>query len=96
MHHWTDSKIRIHAFYCILGVSLLQSLHRQSQAVWPGLSVEQLLTELDQIKQFVLLYPAQGDKGPHRTATVLSKQTLAQQGLAEALGLDKLNSAERG
>ena len=22
VYHWTDSKIRIHAFYCILGVSL--------------------------------------------------------------------------
>jgi transposase len=96
MHHWTDSKIRIHAFYCMLGVSLLQSLHRKSQAVWPGLSVEHLLTELDQIKQFVLLYPAQGEKGPHRTATVLSKQTLAQQSLADALGLDKLSTTPRG
>lgn len=96
MHHWTDSKIRIHAFYCMLGVSLLQSLHRKSQAVWPGLSVEHLLTELDQIKQFVLLYPAQGDKGPHRTATVLSKQTLAQQSLADSLGLDRLSSTSRG
>src|SRR5205823_10952023 len=24
MHHWTDRKIRIHAFYCMLGISLLQ------------------------------------------------------------------------
>lgn len=93
MYHWTDSKIRIHAFYCMLGVSLLQSLHRKAQTAWPGLSVEHLLTELDQIKQFVLLYPTQGEKGPHRTATVLSKQTLAQQSLADALGLDQLGSA---
>lgn len=96
MHHWTDSKIRIHAFYCMLGVSLLQWLHRKSQTVWPGLSVEHLLSELDQIKQFVLLYPAQGEKGPHRTATVISKQTLAQQSLADALGLDALATTPRG
>ncbi len=24
MHHWTDRKIRIHAFYCMLRISLLQ------------------------------------------------------------------------
>jgi transposase len=65
MHHWTDSMIRIHAFYCMPGVSLLQSIHKQSQAVWPGLSVEQLMEEFSQIQQFVLLYPAQGDKGRH-------------------------------
>jgi transposase len=96
MHHWTDSKIRIHAFYCMLGISLLQSIHQQSQAVWPGLSMEQLMDELSQIQQFVLLYPAQGDKGPPRTATVLSKQTLPQQSLADSLGLDELRSTLRG
>lgn len=96
MHHWTDSKIRIHAFYCMLGISLLQSIHKQSQTVWPGLSMEQLIEELSQIKQFVLLYPAQGDKGPPRTATVLSKQTLPQRSLAESLGLDELRSTLRG
>ena len=95
MHHWTDNKIRIHAFYCMLGISLLQSIHKQSQAVWPGLSMEQLIEELSQIQQFVLLYPAQGDKGPPRTATVLSKQTLPQQSLAESLGLDELRSTLR-
>ena len=96
MHHWTDSKIRIHAFYCMLGISLLQYLHRESQAVWPGLSVEQFLEELRQIQQFVLLYPPLGDKGPNRVATVLSKQTLAQQALAESLGLEQLCSTQRG
>jgi len=31
MHHWTDRKIRIHAFYCMLGISLLQYVHKQAQ-----------------------------------------------------------------
>lgn len=96
MHHWTDSKIRIHAFYCMLGISLLQYLHRKSQDVWAGLSMEQFLEELRQIQQFVLLYPPLGDKGPNRVATVLSKQTLAQQALAAALGLEQLCSTQRG
>ena len=90
MHHWTDSKIRMHAFYCMLGISLLQYVHKQAQAAWEGISVEQLLEELRQIQEFVLLYPAQGAKGPNRVATVLSKQTLTQQALAETLGLEHL------
>lgn len=90
MYHWTDSKIRVHAFSCLLGISLLQFLHRKASAVWPGLSMEQLLEELTQIQQFHLLYPPQGDKGPPRVATVLSQQTLTQQALAEALGLHQL------
>src|SRR6266705_237029 len=88
MYHWTDRKIRIHAFYCLLGISLLQYVHKQAQAAWADLSVEQLLQELEQIKQFVLLYPPQGEKGPPRTAYVLSQQTLTQQALVKTLGLE--------
>src|SRR6266480_325738 len=29
---WTDRKIRINAFYCMLGISLLQYVHRQAKA----------------------------------------------------------------
>jgi len=96
MYHWTDSKIRVHAFYCMLGISLLQYIHKRAQAAWAGLSMEQLLEELRQIQQFTLLYPPQGEKGPNRVATVLSKQTLPQQSLAEELGLDTLRSTQVG
>ena len=96
MYHWTDRKIRIHAFYCMLGISLLQHLHKQAQGAWDGISTEQLLEELRQIQQFVLLYPPQGQKGPNRVATVLSKQTLPQQALAKTLGLDQLHITQHG
>ena len=97
MHHWTDRKIRIHAFYCMLGISLLHHVHKQAQAAWSDLSLEQLLQELEQIKQFVLLYPPQGEKGPARTAYVLSQQTLPQQALVKTLALEQLHrSTPRG
>jgi transposase len=89
MHHWTDSKIRVHAFYCLLGLSLLHYVLRQAQTFWPQLTVEKLQEELDQIQQFVLLYPALGG-GPHRTATVVSTQSLVQKGLVDTLGLGQL------
>lgn len=90
MFHWTDRKIRIHAFYCMLGISLLQYLHKQAQGAWNGITLESLISELKEIRQIVLLYPPQGDKGPNRSATVLTKQSLAQQELAKGLGLDQL------
>jgi transposase len=92
MYHWTDQKIRVHAFYCMLGVSLLQYIRKKADSAWPGLSIEQLLEQLQQIQQYTLLYPPQGDKGPNRVVTVLSKQTLVQQRLAQELGLDQLCS----
>src|SRR5438309_8605502 len=72
MYHWTDRKIRIHAFYCLLGISLLQFVHKQAQAAWADLSMEQLIEELQRIQQFVLLYPRQGEKGFPRAAYVLN------------------------
>jgi transposase len=95
MYHWTDSKIRVHAFYCMLGISLLQYVHHQSHNAWPDLTIEQLLEQLSNIQQFTLLYPSLGNKGPNRVATVLSKQTLAQQALADSLGLQQLCSTQR-
>ena len=95
MYHWTDSKIRVHAFYCMLGLSLLHYVHRQAQSFWPQITMEKLQDELQQIQQFVLLYPPQGG-GPCRTATVVSSQSLIQKGLAETLGLDRLSSTARG
>ena len=92
MYHWTDQKIRVHAFYCMLGISLLQYIYKKAQAAWAGLSMEQLLEELGEIQQFALLYPPQSEKGPNRVALVLSQQTLAQQSLAKELGLDALRS----
>jgi hypothetical protein len=50
-----------------------------------------LKEELGQIQQFHLLYPPQGEKGPFRTARVLSKQTLTQQALVKTLHLDQLS-----
>jgi transposase len=95
LFHWTDSKIRVHAFYCLLGLSLLHYVRRQAQAFWPAISIDELQRELAQIQQFVLLYPAQG-AGPYRTATVISTESLMQKGLADTLGLQQLGSTPRG
>ena len=95
MYHWTDSKIRVHAFSCMLGISLLNYLHAQGQKACPQITVEQFKDELHDILQYVLLYPPQGDKGPYRTATIQSKLNLNQTLLAEAIGLDSLISVKK-
>jgi transposase len=90
MYHWTDSKIRVHAFYCMLGISLLNYLRNQVQTVCPQITIEQLKKELEDITQIVLLYPPQGEKGPYRTATIHSHFNLTQKLLADAIGLKTL------
>lgn len=96
MYHWTDSKIRVHAFYCMLGISLLSYVQAEARKACPQITIEQMKAELKEIYEFVLLYPPQGEKGPYRTATVQSKKTLTQQMLAEALGLGELTKTRVG
>src|ERR1035441_8875359 len=71
-------------------------LQREPRNVGRGLSGERFLEDPRKIQQFALLSPPLGDKGPNRVATVLSKQTLVQQALAESLGLEQLCSTHRG
>lgn len=75
---------------------MLNYLQHEAQAAWPGLSVDQLLEELREIQQVVLLYPPEAEKGPCRTASVLTKRTLPQQLLAATLGLVRLRITPRG
>lgn len=35
MFYWIDSKIRVHAFYCMPGISLLRYVRQQAEAAWP-------------------------------------------------------------
>lgn len=88
--HWTDSKLKVHAFYCMLGVSLLQYLHRKARAAWPELTLEGLCAELSQVQQFDLVYPGAKPGAAPRVTTVPSSQSLVQQRLVQALGIDRL------
>ena len=93
MYHWTDSKIRIHAFYCMVGLSLLNYVHSRARRVCPQITVEQLKKELSEIHDYVLLYPPQGEKGPPRMVTVRGKQTFTQLLLAQEFGLQTAGPA---
>ncbi len=53
MYHWTDSKIRVHAFYCMLGISLLNYLHAQARRECPRITLEQMKGE--SLKEFINL-----------------------------------------
>jgi hypothetical protein len=65
---------------------VLKSVQLALPRFWPSITIKELQKELEQIQQFVLLYPAQG-AGPYRAATVVSTQSVIQKGLAETLGL---------
>ena len=43
MHHWTDSKIRVHVFYCVLALAVAHLMRRHAAQAGLHLSVRELL-----------------------------------------------------
>jgi transposase len=71
MFHWTDSKIRVHAFYCVLALTLTSLLQRTLHQKGHALSLARMLELLGSIQEVLLIYPkAVGEKKP-RTVTCL-------------------------
>jgi transposase len=86
MYHWTDHKIRVHAFYCVLALTVARLMARQADRAGAHQSVAQLLATLAGIQETVLLY--QGDTGRPRARRMLTDMTPDQQRLYQLFGLD--------
>ncbi|MGA2264790.1 MAG: IS1634 family transposase [Acidobacteriota bacterium] len=86
LHHWTDHKIRIHAFYCTVAMLLRALVHRRVRLADIGISIGRLFKELDNLREVVNVYPAVRRK-KERRKTVLTKSSELQQRLMQILGL---------
>jgi len=96
MFHWTDSKIRVHAFTIVLGLSLINYLNlRLHKADFP-MSREQMLTALKGIEDVVVVYPRTAEKGRYPTARVTTHDTLEQRRLGEILQFERLRVPPQG
>jgi transposase len=85
MFHWTDQKIRVHVFYCVLALAVAHLLRRQATQAGIQMSVRELLATLAGIQETVLLY--QGARGRPRARHVLTEMDPVQQRLFDLFGL---------
>ena len=88
MHHWTDSKIRVHVFYCVLALTIAHLMRRQAEHAGHHLSVREMLATLAGIQETVLLYH-DGGKGRPRARRILTDHSPLQQQLAELFDIDR-------
>jgi transposase len=86
MFHWTDPKIRVHVFYCVLALAVAHLMRREAQHAGLNLSVRELLDNLSGIEETVLLYPT-GSKGRPRAQRILTDIDPTQQRLFDLFGL---------
>jgi transposase len=94
--HWTDQKLRVHAFYCTLALMIVSLIERQIRHA--GIKQEGLplgpklaMRLLNEINEVTLIHPpAGGRQGRPRVRTTLAEIDDAQRQLYEALDLQPL------
>jgi transposase len=86
MFHWTEQKIRVHVFYCVLALATAHLMRRHAAQAGLDLSVRELLRTLAGIGETVMLYPSAG--GRPRARRMLTDRDPTQQRLFDLFGLD--------
>lgn len=86
MFHFTDHKIRVHSFYCVIALMAARLMRREAERAGISISVAELLNTLAGIQETVLLY--QGERGRPRARRMLTETDPTQQRLYDLFGLD--------
>jgi len=60
IHHYTDDKIRVHAFYCVLALLIVSLLNRELEDMGYKMSVERMLDGFQLVRQVITYFPAIG------------------------------------
>lgn len=95
MFHWTDSKIQVHAFYCVLALLLTSLLQRELAKKGEPLSINRMLEELGGIRETLVVYPRRQGQRQAATATCITRMTALQQRLFSLLDLQRFVPATR-
>jgi transposase len=61
IHHWTDDKIRVHTFYCILALMLASLLNKELEEMGHKMSINRMIDEFKRAQQVITVFPV-GDK----------------------------------
>lgn len=89
IYHWTDQKIRVHLFCCVLALLLTNTIWQQAAQHAITASPERLLDALADLDQIELVYaPAGGGRGRPRIRRHLAEPSQLQLDLLAALDYD--------
>jgi transposase len=92
-YHWTDQKVKVHVFCCVLALLLCSLLRRELHRKGIDRSIADLLDELGTIREMGVLYPPQDNQKAPTIQMTLSQMSKEQRGLYEALDLQRCHQA---
>ena len=89
MFHWTDQKIRVHAFYCVLALMLSSLLQRELAQKNIFMSIPSIMESLNDIQEIMLLYSPLEKKTSVKKHFIFSDIDKIQELLFQTLGLEQ-------
>ena len=100
MHHWTNPMIRVHAFYCVLALTIASLLVRQLHHEGIDISIPRLFDRLNRIDEIALIWPRRPGRPSHKSpqqppdTLTLSEMSPEQKRLFDALDLKRYAPAD--
>ena len=90
--HWTDQKLRVHAFYCVLALTLSGLLQRKAAKAGLDMTIEALFEQLSDITEIITLHAPLGPSHPGRLRAeyVLSELSPLQEKLVAVFDIRHL------
>jgi len=86
--HWTDQKMEVHTWYCVLALLFATLLRKTAHDAGLELSIQTLLDDLSSIREVVLLYPGKNNK--MSAQFTMSRMSPRQKKISEALDIGKI------
>jgi transposase len=96
LHHWTDSKLRVHGLYCTLAQLLRSLMWRRVRRAGVNIGLPRLISELDGIREVITVYPKRRPLAQPPQQTVLTRRSELQQRLISILELEREEHHELG
>jgi transposase len=88
LHHWTDSKIKVHALYCTIALLIRALMYRRIRQQGLNISMKRIINELDSIREVVNIYQKGRSRKKQPKQTVLTKTSQLQQKIMRCLNIN--------
>jgi transposase len=75
IHHWTDNMIRVHAFYCVLALTLCSLMNLEMERLGHRMSIPKMLEKFGKVTKTIQIYESKkGQPIEKVTTTPLGKE----------------------